>query len=52
MDSVFRALAVVHLPGYSRPMMRAEDFLELVERNTYRDDRVRPIARGRLRDVR
>lgn len=41
-DAVFRALAVVFLPGYSRPMIRAEEFLELVERCTYRDDRVRP----------
>lgn len=41
-DAVFRALAVVFLPGYSRPMIRAEEFRELVEYSTYRDDRVRP----------
>jgi hypothetical protein len=41
-DAVFRALAVVFLPGYSRPMVRAEEFLDLVEHCTYRDDRVRP----------
>ncbi|HEY7794717.1 MAG TPA: hypothetical protein VIA10_11985 [Gaiellaceae bacterium] len=41
-DAVFRALPVVELPGYSRPMVRAEEFLELVEHCTYRDDRVRP----------
>jgi hypothetical protein len=40
-DAVFRTLAVVVLPGYSRPMIRAEEFLELVEQCTYRDDRVR-----------
>ena len=40
-DAVFRTLAVVFLPGYSRPMIRAEEFLELVEHCTYRDDRVR-----------
>jgi hypothetical protein len=40
-DAVFRALPVVELPGYSRPMIRAEEFLELVEHSTYRDDRVR-----------
>lgn len=45
-DAVFRALAVVSLPGYSRPMIRAEEFLELVEQCTYRDDRVRPCARA------
>jgi hypothetical protein len=45
-DAVFRALPVVVLPGYSRPMVRVEDYLELVERSTYRDDRVRPIARA------
>jgi hypothetical protein len=41
-DAVFRTLAVVFLPGYSRPMIRAEEFLELVDGCTYRDDRVRP----------
>src|SRR5262245_37250958 len=30
-DAVFRALPVVALPGYSRPMIRAEHYLELVE---------------------
>ena len=43
-DAVFRALPVVALPGYSRPMVRAEQYLELVEQHTYRDDRVRPIG--------
>jgi hypothetical protein len=32
----------VALPGYSRPLIRAEDYLELVAENTYRGDRVRP----------
>jgi hypothetical protein len=41
-DAVFRALPVVALPGYSRPLIRAEQYLELVEEHTYRDDRVRP----------
>lgn len=41
-DAVFRALPVVALPGYSRPMIRANEFLQLVEQCTYRDDRVRP----------
>lgn len=41
-DAVFRRLPVVALPGYSRPMIRAEHYLELVEAHTYRDDRVRP----------
>jgi len=41
-DAVFRTLPVVALPGYSRPMIRAREFLELVEEHTYRDDRVRP----------
>lgn len=43
-DAVFRALPVVALPGYSRPMVRAEDYVDLVERHTFRDDRVRPIG--------
>jgi hypothetical protein len=40
-DAVFRALPVVVLPGYSRPMIKARDFLELVERSTYDGSRVR-----------
>jgi hypothetical protein len=43
-DAVFRALPVVALPGYSRPMIRAAEYLALVEQHTYRDDRVRPIG--------
>ncbi len=42
-DAVFRALPVVALPGYSRPLIRAEEYLELVEHHTFRDDRVRPM---------
>lgn len=41
-DAVFRALPVVALPGYARPMIRAEQYLKLVEQHTYRNDRVRP----------
>jgi hypothetical protein len=41
-DAVFRALPVVSLPGYSRPMIRADHYLALVEQHTYSDDRVRP----------
>jgi hypothetical protein len=41
-DAIFRALPVVAIPGYARPMIRAQDYLQLVERYTYRDDRVRP----------
>ena len=44
-DAIFRALPVVALPGYSRPMIRVEQYRELVEHCTYQDDRVRPIAR-------
>jgi hypothetical protein len=40
-DAVFRALPVVQLPGYSRPLVRVSDYLDLIERSTYRDDRVR-----------
>jgi hypothetical protein len=45
-DAVFRALPVVSLPGYSRPLIRVADYLKLVERSTYADDRVRPIRRA------
>ncbi len=42
-DAVFRRLPVVALPGYSRPMIRAEHYLALLEESTYRDDRVRGV---------
>jgi hypothetical protein len=41
-DAVFRACPVVALPGYSRPLIRVRDFLDVVEKSTYRGDRVRP----------
>ena len=41
-DSIFRALPVVVFEGYSRPLVTVRDYLELVERSTYRGDRVRP----------
>ena len=41
-DAVFRACPTVALPGYSRPLIRAGDYLELVSEHTYRGDRVRP----------
>jgi hypothetical protein len=34
--------AGVSLPGYSRPLIRAEDYRAFLEAHTYRDDRVRP----------
>jgi hypothetical protein len=37
-------LPVVALRGYSRPMVRVADYLELVALNTFGDDRVQPIA--------
>ena len=40
-DAIFRALPVVVLPGYSRPLVRAEDYLKLVASSTYAGDRVR-----------
>jgi hypothetical protein len=40
-DAVFRALPVVVLPGYSRPLVRVQDYRELVERCRYDDTRVR-----------
>jgi hypothetical protein len=42
-DAIYRALPVVVLPGYSRPLVRVADYLKLVEASTYRNDRVRPI---------
>jgi hypothetical protein len=36
-DAVFRELDSIVLPGYSRPMVRAADYLALLERSTFRD---------------
>jgi hypothetical protein len=38
-DSVFRELDVIVLPGYSRPLVRASDFREFLERSTYANGR-------------
>ena len=43
-DAVFRALDVVRLPGYSRPLIRVEDYLRLIEDCTFGDDVVHPIG--------
>jgi hypothetical protein len=40
-DAVFRDLRVVVLPGYSRPLVRVADFLELLDRSTYDGGQVR-----------
>jgi hypothetical protein len=45
-DAVFRELPLVLLPGYSRPMVRATDYLALIERETYGNDVVHPSRRG------
>ena len=41
-DSIFRQLPSSCFEGYSRPLVRVADYLELVARSTYRGDRVRP----------
>ena len=43
-DAVFRACPVVVLPGYSRPLIRVEDYRALIEASTYAGDRVRPTT--------
>lgn len=44
-DAIFRALPVVAVEGYSRPVIQVDDYLELIQQSTFRDDRVRPIPR-------
>ena len=43
-DAVFRKLPIVALPGYSRPMIHADEYLALINANTYCDDCVRPLG--------
>jgi len=40
-DAIFRACTVIVLPGYSRPLIRVEDYQALIEASTYSGDRVR-----------
>ena len=40
-DAIFRAVPVIAIPGYARPLIRVSDFLTLLDESTYRDDRVR-----------
>jgi hypothetical protein len=40
-DAAFRVCNVVVFPGSSRPHIRREDYLALVERSTYDEHRVR-----------
>jgi hypothetical protein len=47
-DAVFRAWPNVILPGYSRPLIRAADYITLLEEHTYRDDRVHPSSVRRV----
>jgi hypothetical protein len=41
-DAVFRACPVVSIPGYSRVLIRVEDFRRFLDDHTYAGDRVRP----------
>jgi hypothetical protein len=41
-DAIFKALPVVQIPGYARTMIRVSDYLQLIAKNTYQGDRVRP----------
>jgi hypothetical protein len=50
-DAIFRACPVIALPGYSRPLIRVVDYLELVDRSINAGDRVRPILRDRMKLV-
>jgi hypothetical protein len=46
-DAIFRELDLVYLPGYSYPLVKAVDYLALIERQTYGSDRVHPTRRRR-----
>jgi hypothetical protein len=41
-DAICRAIPVVELPGLRKPHVQVRDYLELVERSKFRDNRVRP----------
>ncbi|MDP9224392.1 MAG: hypothetical protein M3P18_11180 [Actinomycetota bacterium] len=41
-DAIFRACPVVAVPGYSRTVIRVEDYQAFILEHTYNGDRVRP----------
>ena len=41
-EAVLRSVEPVYLPGYRRPLVSREDYLELLERSQHRGDRARP----------
>jgi hypothetical protein len=41
-DAIFRGCDVISLPGFGRPVITVEDYRALIERSTFRGDRVRP----------
>jgi hypothetical protein len=41
-DAVFRSCPVISFPGTRRPLILVRDYRDLLERSTYRGDRVRP----------
>ena len=43
-DAIFRACPVVCLPGYSRPLIRVDDFTSFLADHTYDETRVRPVG--------
>ena len=46
-DAIFRECPVIELPGYSKPVIRVEAYLALLDGSTYCDrcgDRVRPTV--------
>jgi hypothetical protein len=42
-DAIFRGCPVVALPGYSRVVVRAEDYRAYLAEHTYSGERVRPV---------
>jgi hypothetical protein len=40
-DCIFRAVDVVAIPGFSRPLIRVADYHAFVERSTYSNERPR-----------
>jgi hypothetical protein len=43
-DAIFRKLPIVKIEGCRCPVIRASDYLELIEASTYGGDRVRPTS--------
>jgi hypothetical protein len=45
-DAIFKALPVVHVPGYTRPHVRVGDYLPFIEEHAHGRGKIRLVRRS------